>query len=224
MKLIYLLLGILILASCGVSDTNTNTNNTSESKIAKSSPKNKSVKFLWRDMKFDSTLNDTFNSIFINKDYLDIMTEPEKAALGYVATFIGNECWWDDKANDDRSNLDCKIITALGLGYQCSEKHLGFLRKWFTRDKQIMSELESSNCPTIPFTATSQTTFEEINLTTKNDTIIVAYKASGVNVREQATWEWSESDYFLVAAGGLSLIKKDESKVKHGTFGMTEGK
>jgi len=45
------------------------------------------------------------------------MTDQEKAAIGYVYTSIGNECWWDAEANDDRSNLDCKIITALGLVY-----------------------------------------------------------------------------------------------------------
>ena len=96
------------------------------------------------------------------------MTDPEKAALGCIATFIGSECWWDGETNNDRTNLDCKIITALGLGYQCSDEHLLFLRKWFSTDKEVLSKLETSNCPTTPYTATSQNTFDEIKLIIQN--------------------------------------------------------
>jgi hypothetical protein len=218
---------MMVLTSCGQIETksDSNTKVESDSKVVESSEiklTDKSVKFLWRDMKYDSTLNDTFNSIFINKDYLESMTDPEKAALGYVASFIGNECWWDGAANDERSNLDCRIITALGLGYQCSKEHLGFLQRWFSTDKLIMSELGKSNCPTTPYTATSQTTFDEIKLMTRNDTIIVFYQASGVNMREQASWQWSESNYFILTDNHLKLFKKDKSEVKYETFVMSE--
>ncbi len=176
--------------------------------------------FLWRDMKYDASLNETVNSIFINRDYLSTITEPEKAAIGYVATFIGNECWWDGKAKNNRSNLDCKIITALGLGYQCSDEHLGFLKNWFSTDKKVLSEL--SNCPTIPYTATIQNTFDEIKVKTKGNSIIVEYKANAVNLREQKIWKWSESVYFKVSNGNIESIKKDKSEVKLETFEMTE--
>ena len=73
----------------------------------------------------------------LNQDYIKTMTDPEKAALGYVATFVGNDCWWDGEANEEKSNLDCKIITTLGLGYQCSNEHLGFLRKWFVERQTV---------------------------------------------------------------------------------------
>ena len=227
MKYIFTLIGIVILTGCVQVESKKESNNQVEldskvDEISELQLTDKSIKFLWRDMKYDSTLYDTFNSIFINQDYLKTMTDPEKAALGYVATFIGNECWWDGEANDDRNNLDCKIITALGLGYQCSDEHLGFLRKWFMNDKQTLSELGKSNCPTTPYTAIIQNTFDEIKLSIKNDTIIVFYKASGVNMREQSSWEWSESDYFKLTNNNIKLFKKDKTEVKHETFEMSE--
>ena len=148
------------------------------------------------------------------------MTDPEKAALGYVATFVGNECWWDKgRANNNLNNLDCKIISALGLGYQCSKKHLGFLQKWFSTDKLVLSQLKS--CPVVPSGARSQTTFDEIKLRTKADTIIVFYKASGVRLGKQpVSWDWSESDYFKLTNNGLRLIKKEQSKINRTTSDM----
>ncbi|PTB97108.1 hypothetical protein C9994_04375 [Marivirga lumbricoides] len=150
------------------------------------------------------------------------MTNQEKAAIGYVSTFIGNECWWDGEANEDRSNLDCKIITALGLGYQCSEKHLGYLRKWFSGDKEVLSELQKSNCPTIPYTATSQNTFDKIVIDTKGDSISVYYEVDGTNVREQESWEWSETAYFIATTDNLKLIQKVKSDVDQEKFEITD--
>jgi len=234
-----LIIGVFIFFSCNQSSNNDNYRKKDEQIIDINKKKNssisedsknqvdepseiklidKSVKFLWRDMKFDSTLNRTLNSIIINQEYIKTMTDAEKAAIGYVATFIGNECWWNGEANDNRSNLDCKIITALGLGYQCSDTHLGFLRKWFSNDKKVLSELEKGNCPTTPDTATIQDTFNEIELTIKNDTIIVYYEVCGMNMREQNSWEWSESDYFLFKDNKLKLLKKGMSEVTYETF------
>jgi len=178
------------------------------------------VKFLWRENKYDEQLDDTVNSIFINEGYCQTITDPEKAALGYVATFIGNECQWDGEADDDMSNLKCAVITALDLGYQCSDKHLIFLRKWFSQDSTVLETLKS--CPKVPFTASSQTTFGEITLKTKGDTISVSYSASGMNMRMGESWDWTETDYFLLAGDNLKLIKKDKSEVQRTHFDTGE--
>lgn len=180
----------------------------------------KTVKFLWRADKYDDELKDTFNSIFINEEYCKTITDPERAALGYVATFIGNECWWDGEANDDRSNLKCKILTALNLGYQCSDKHLGFLRQWFKDDKKALVKLE--NCPTTPYTSTIQDTFDEITLKVNGNEISIFFRANGVNTREGNSWSWTETDYFQVENDNLKLIKQDKSKVKQEHIEMGE--
>ena len=229
MKYLYIAI-LLFLASCG--QTN---NAVDQSKVANSdtvlkdienTPVNnfqftdKSVKFLWRADKYDEELKDTFNSIFINEEYCKTITDPERAALGYVATFIGNECWWNGEANDERSNLKCKILTALNLGYQCSDKHLGFLRQWFKDDKKALAELE--NCPTIPYTSTIQDTFDEITLKVNGNEISIFFKANGVNTREGNSWSWTETDYFQVDNDNIKLIKQDKSKVKQEHFEMGE--
>ncbi len=178
------------------------------------------VTFLWCANTFDEELQDTVNSIFINEDYCKTISDQERAALGFVATFIGNECWWDEEAKDDRSNLKCKILTALNLGYQCSEQHLGFLRKWFRNDKESLEKLQ--DCPTTPYTSTIQETFKEINLTVKGNEIQVSFKASGINLREQRKWFWSETDYFKFEDDQIRLIKVDKSKVKVEHFKFKE--
>lgn len=223
MKYLFSILAFTMLASCGQVETK------SESKAhAKLDVedvlqlKDTTVTFLWRDMKYDSSLSDTFNSIFLNQNYLNSISDSEKAALGYVATFVGNECWWDGEANPDRSNLDCKIITALGLGYQCSDQHLDFLRKWFSTDKQVLSELEKDHCPTTPYTSTFQNSFDEITIKTKGDSVKIEYKVSAVNLREHLSSHWTESAHFTVSNNSVQLIKKHKSEVEQERMIMTE--
>ena len=175
----------------------------------------KTVKFLWRADKYDDALKTTFNSIFINEDYCKTITDAEKAALGYVATFIGNECKWDGNYNDERRNLKCKILTALNLGYQCSNKHLGFLRQMFKSDAKVLEELKPGNCPTTPDGATIQETFDEINLSIKGNEIVICYKVSGINTRESKSWNWTETDTFQLNTDNIKLIKKEKSKFEY---------
>jgi hypothetical protein len=72
---------------------------------------------------------------------------------------------WDGEYKSDRSNLKCKILNALDLGYQCSQTHLGFLKKWFRIDEKVLKRLE--DCSTIPSTSTVQNTFDKIQITQK---------------------------------------------------------
>ncbi|MCF6279655.1 MAG: hypothetical protein L3J14_04845 [Flavobacteriaceae bacterium] len=168
---------------------------------------NKPIKFLWRADKFNQEANQKINSIFINEYFYSSINDQEKAALGYVATFIGNECWWDgEKPNENRSNLKCKILKALDLGYQCSDKHLGFLQKWFSTDTVALKKLE--RCVTMPFTATIQTTFDKITLFTDKDnkTITINYKAYRINVRESSRKAWTQTDIFKYNLKNITLI------------------
>ncbi|WP_155845733.1 hypothetical protein [Chryseobacterium gregarium] len=176
----------------------------------------KKVKFLWRKFQYDKELSTDINTIILNKNYIKSISDPEKAALAYAATFIGNECGWDGKADDNRGNLKCKILTALNLGYQCSDQHLGFLRFWFRNNQEIMKELE--NCPTTPDGATVQDTFDEINLQITGNKITVFFKASGVNLREGKSWNWTEKHFFEFKKNELLLLKKEISPTQHSNF------
>jgi hypothetical protein len=225
-KYLYLII-LIIFCSCKKADSNLEKNNTNKDTVSvahKTETKkpvklqDKTIKFLWYGKIYDKQVKDSIDSIIINEDFCKTITDPEKAALGYVATFIGNECDWEGAHTDDRSNLKCKILTALNLGYQCSDKHLGFLRKMFKNDTKVQEELKSDNCPTNPYTATIQNAFEEISLTVKGNEIKVFFKVNGFNSREEKSWSWTETDYFQVDNDNIKLLKKEESKTKKERF------
>lgn len=207
---------IITLASCGQTSSTNDESEVISADTVKGTENNipakstdRTVKFLWRDKN---------STMIVDKEFCKTITAPEKAALGYVATFIGNECSWDGAYTENRSNLKCEILTALGLGYQCSEKHLGFLRNWFRDDAKSLKELE--NCPTTPNTATIQDTFDEITITTKGNKISIFFKANGVNLREETSWSWSETNDFEVTGDKIKLVKKDKSAIDQQTFGI----
>lgn len=221
----YLILGILFfLASCqekksdfGIEKkANIIENRDKKLILIKEKLVNKTIDFLWRKDRFDQRINDTIEEICINTSFCKTISEPEKAAIGYVATFVGSDCNWEGDFKNDRSNLKCKILTALNLGYQCSNEHLGFLRKWFKEDKRVLKELE--NCPTTPYTATSQNTFNKIRILVKGKEISVYFEASGVNTREEKSWTWNETDYFYYDNHQLKLLKKKQSNIKYAHF------
>lgn len=203
---------IIILFSCGQKRNSSESREVVEEKMYNLA--DKSAKFLWCENIYNKELKHTFYTMVINEELCKTLTDPEKAALGYVATFVGNECSWDGDYTDDRSNLKCKILTALNLGYQCSDKHLGFLRQMFKNDTTVLKELKSDNCPTTPDGATIQDTFDEISLTVKGNEILVFYKVSGFNLRESKGWNWTKTDYFQLDGDNIRLTKEDMSEVK----------
>ncbi len=221
-KYLYILT-IISLASCGQTNNNSDINEINNNDtLTKSNEVVPSQDYTLTDKTVTFFSRDTNSSIVINEEFCKAITEPERAALGYVATFIGNECNWDGDYTDDRSNLKCRILTALNLGYQCSDKHLGFLRQMFKNDTKVLEELKSDNCPTTPDGATIQDTFDEITLTVKGNLISVSFKANGVNMRESESWSWSETDHFQLDKDNIKLVKKYESKVERKKFDIDE--
>ena len=194
---------------------------TSYNKIGASEPTNKQVKFLWRETRYNEALKTDINSIILNEAYIKGMSEAERAALAFVATKIGNECEWDGEVNEDRSNLKCKILWALDLGYQCSTKHLGYIKLWFRNDDEVLKQLE--RCPTTPDGATVQSTFDEIDLEVKGNEIIISFKAKGFNLREGESWTWTEKQFFEWNKNELIRTKKEASPKEFNKLEAQEG-
>lgn len=218
MKAILLLCLALVFISCKNQTANSASDENQSEKEALAMQQagtfaDTTITFLWRELRHDPSVKAEVSILKLNTDYIDSTTDYEKAALGYVATFVGNDCEWDGKATDDRSNLDCSILTALGLGYQCSEEHLGFLRNAFAGDQHTLDQLENSNCPTVPNSATVQTAFDEIKISTASGQIIINFKASGFNMRDQMSWNWSEKITLQIADEKLKVVQKDKSEV-----------
>ncbi|WP_051435832.1 hypothetical protein [Tenacibaculum sp. 47A_GOM-205m] len=179
-------------------------------KISSSISDNNSIKILWRDTVYDEELKTDINTIVLNKEYQKNITQPERVALGYVATFVGNECEWDSGSPDEsRSNLECKLLTYLDLGYQCSDKHLGFLNQWFSKDSVSIEKLK--RCTTIPNGATMQSTFDEILLetNTQNQIITITYKVKVINVRENEVSTYTKKNQFNYGLNSIRLIRSE---------------
>lgn len=163
------------------------------------------IQFLTREDRYDESVKAIVSKMVINQSYLHNISPPERAALGYIAFDIGNECEWGYDSEGNRA-LFCQIVTALNLDYQCSDTQLAFLRTWFSKDTVAFDKLKS--CPTIPNSATIQSTFDEILIQKdeSNNTITVQSKITGINMRESKSWAWSQTDRFEYGKDHIMLV------------------
>ena len=160
-----------------------------------------SVRLLWQSKEFDELLKDTVKTLVVNNDYLDTMTEPEKAVIGYVSTFVRNNFC---------SNIHCsgsaeKLKPYLKLQGQSAEQNLNFLKNWFRNDAACLSRLENPSCY-----YDNEKEFAELKLTVKADTLKVWFAANetvpGGIVR------WKQEDTFKLDQNNLLLIEEKQSK------------
>lgn len=158
-------------------------------------------KVIWREDIYDPSLKAKVNVIKIDDNYFAGISGPEKAVLGYLASTIGNECF----AEGNKQNVKCKILTALNLGYQCSEESKTYLKSWFRDDAAIVSQIE--NCkPTIA--STVEKTFDEVKISSADNVIKVELKGLKLNIKENSASKWSESMSFKVDGDKVSLTER----------------
>lgn len=155
------------------------------------------IKILWLDQ----------NGILqLNTNYIKTLTDPQRAALGYIATDVSNECNWDGNKKADESNLKCKFLSALNLGYQCSDTHLSFLRKWFKEDPKVLERLQY--CQKTESSAKIQDRFSEIKMLTTKENIKIIYSAVGEDSEKQKTWRWQEESNYSFTKNGIKQIDR----------------
>lgn len=160
----------------------------------------------------DTSLKEFEGSWFgLNLSYLRNINEAEKAVLGLITTYAGTECEeWDAAANRSTGNFNCKLTKTLGLGYQCSETHLGFVRKWFRNDTAVLKELKE--CAAYPNGASTRISFGKIILTKSPGFIKIFFVGEGASIRSEKTWEWTETFLFKVETDQVKLIKRTINK------------
>lgn len=173
-------------------------------------------------------------NMFLNRDYFAVMSDAERAALGFVVMRVGNNCDWADvdeegangityndsgisvdltkQASSTNQTLRCEILSALGLGLQCSDKHLDYLRQWFSTDKKALNFLTQENCPKIPFTATNQTMFKHIQMTTKGDQIVIVAEIISYHYSMGVSYDWTRTAVFSLDKKGLKLVTYEDSE------------
>lgn len=156
-----------------------------------------SIKILWLDK------NDVLQ---LNTAYIKTLTDQQRAALGYIATDVSNECYWDGTKKEDGSNLKCKFLSALNLGYQCSETHLSFLKKWFKDDTKVLERLQY--CNKTESSAKVKDHFIEVKMITTKDTIKILYSAVGEDSEQHRVWRWQEESTYSFTKTGIKQIKR----------------
>lgn len=155
------------------------------------------IKILWLDK------NDILQ---LNTNYIKTLTDQQRAALGYIATDVSNECYWDGNKKADESNLKCTFLSALNLGYQCSETHLNFLKKWFKEDTKVLERLQY--CNKTESSAKVKDHFIEVKMITTKDTIKILYSAIGEDLEQQRVWRWQEESTYSFTKSGIKQVSR----------------
>nr|WP_068891043.1 hypothetical protein [Pedobacter panaciterrae] len=142
----------------------------------------------------------------LNEDFLKNVTDFQRAAIGYIATQAGNDCHWDGPRKEDESNLKCKLLTALNLGYMCSSQHLSFLKKWFRQDEKSMEELQRCSKRAVDDPISDK--FNYILLISKGETLTITYEAKGRNLDDLRGWRWIKETVFQpIGNNGIKVAK-----------------
>lgn len=113
----------------------------------------------------------------VRLERLEPFPEGIKAILAMYALQVGGGCEGHDEAG-----LKCELTKSLGLGAQCSDRHLNLVRSWFKKEmppmgwypeRVIQRVLKSSDlqsiCYNAPYTATRQVIWKTIRVKKEND-------------------------------------------------------
>lgn len=199
MKYILLSLFLLRIVKCNsaaIEGATSTTENVAETIITTQQP----IKVIWYTDE---------GAIRMNENYIETISNQEKAALAYIAITFDRSCNWEE-ANEE--NLSCKILSTLDLGYKCSEKHLNFLRKWIEDDDRIIEGINS--CTTEPNSNTRQVILRELHLLKEDNKLKYLIEVSSINTNKPSySRNWSIEEIFEI---GNQKLKYIGTKVNHG--------
>jgi hypothetical protein len=167
--------------------------------------KSEMKRVVWREDVYDQSLKANVSVIMIDEAYFSSVTDPEKAVLGYLASTIGNECFEDG----GKQNVKCKLLTALNMGYQCSDANKTFLKNWFRDDAAIMKQIDKCK----PLIAkTIEKTFDEVKISSADNIIKISLKGLKLNIKENSASKWSEQMTFKLDGDKLTLTDRTKKE------------
>lgn len=130
-----------------------------------------------------------------------------------MALHDSKHCEWDGNTNENYANLNCKIIKALELGYQCSEIHIKLLKKWFGKDSLITDDVKY--CPMTSNTAHSVQGIDKILITKiSSSKFKIDYSTSGMNIKYMASWSFDTSIIFQIINDNRKVISSIKFNIK----------
>jgi hypothetical protein len=171
---------------------------------------NKSIRFLWAEEVYDPqnrlAIRDSVRVFRLDEAFLKEMSEPERAVLAYIATFADSDNCDVSTECDGNNGIQCKIITALGLGCQCSSPHFEFLHQWFDPKASVF---EDGRCYRRPMTASRRMMFSQINLTVQGTVLSVGYEGSGMTPNER--WDFKGMEVFQFQEHRLRVLDSKQT-------------
>lgn len=174
--------------------------------LASSYPlKDKTVNFLWIEKKFHPT---------INGKYCETISEPERAALGYLTILNGtlNYCHYNIDPNKEYTMRHALNIDSENDEHydKCTEQFMSYMQFWFREDAESLQTIKEDHCET-PIHAGQSVYdyFSKINLTVKGNKIYIYFKATS-SIRSDYDVNWTEKLTFLVGKDYIKLIEEKE--------------
>lgn len=160
----------------------------------------KNVKILWQQMEKDTALDAEVSATKVNTDFIRSAPESIKAILAYYASLAGSDCF----------NNQCVLSAALGLGEQCSDKHINLIKKWFGNDQLAMDAIES--CYNTPNTATVQSVWDALYLDVSAQKVTVRYKKTAINMRENKEKVTKGEDQYQIDGDRITVLSRTTHK------------
>ncbi|MDQ1164330.1 hypothetical protein [Flavobacterium sp. SORGH_AS_0622] len=151
----------------------------------------------------------------INENYCKMISEPERAVLGYLTLLHGtlNYCYYNNAVNKEftmRSAINLDNEDNINLDNKYPERFKSYLRFWFRNDSNSLEKINDDYSSTAIFFGQSvYDYFSKINLTVKGNTIYAKFNIKGFN---RDIWESfrTEEIIFLVDKDNIKVIDKKE--------------
>jgi len=170
-------------------------------------PKVEKVRVLWRQNGLDG-----ISHIHFNEAYFSSLSAPRKAILAYMSSMVGTDC------EQDNRHLTCMLTRKLGLGYQCENRHLGIIKEWFKRNKEV---IENLNCYSVPGGATYQSALVSVDIWENGNNLTLVDTISYVALRDRIGKDIATKRTFKIAPDHVQLLSEDviyKNEYKLGTY------
>lgn len=159
---------------------------------------NKKIKVAWHTEDGD---------LLINEEYINSISEPEKAVLAYAVVVYEQLCG-EHKGKSQGKELGCEMLSMLNLESKCSANHLNFLSEWYKGDDETLTMIHQ--CTILNNTSIRQVALRELYITTSKSTISLLCKVSSININKpNYLRKWSVEEVFEVKNEQIKLIDRN---------------
>ena len=138
----------------------------------------------------------------INSKFLQNISPPEKALLGWYLFANGNQC------DGTSTKIKCQLLKELNIDDECNPDHLNNLLQWFSND--MLAKYKLKSCPNIKVKSPIQNRFVYISLEKKGDILSINYHVMGLNTVAEKSWNMEKRDSYLISDNTFTKMEANE--------------